>query len=243
VSDLPVRLVGDVGSPVDESRRRPVGASDALRVLLAEDHHVVRRGVAMVIQADARFSVVGEAVNGREAVEMAVRIRPDLVLLDVKMPGIDGVRAAQIIKQQAPDVRILMLTGITPSPATLTMFHGAADGYILKDASPAELLEAIRCVGAGKPYLQGSIIRQLLGGVTLEVDDDAARVLSPLTTRELEVLGLMAMSHTNRAIAGSLSVSEETVRTHVKHILQKLAQPDRTNAVVAAVRAGLLDLG
>jgi DNA-binding NarL/FixJ family response regulator len=164
-----------------------------LRVVLAEDHHVVRRGLAMVLQTDADFSVVGEAGDGQEAVEMALRIRPDLVLLDVRMPCLDGVRAAQIIKQQAPAVRILMLTGITPSPATLTMFHGAADGYILKDASPVELLEA--------------------------------------------------MSHTNREIASSLSVNEETVRTHVKHILQKLAQPDRTNAVVAAVRAGLLDRG
>jgi DNA-binding NarL/FixJ family response regulator len=214
-----------------------------LRVLLAEDHHVVRRGLAMVLQTDADFSVVGEAVNGHEAVEMAVRIRPDLVLLDVRMPCIDGVRAAQIIKQQAPAVRILMLTGITPSPATLTMFHGAADGYILKDTSPVELLEAMRCVGAGKPYLQGSIIRQLLGVVALGTEHEEALVVSPLTTREIEVLRLMAMSRTNREIAGSLSVSEETVRTHVKHILQKLAQPDRTNAVVAAVRAGLLDRG
>jgi DNA-binding NarL/FixJ family response regulator len=214
-----------------------------LRVVLAEDHHVVRRGLAMVLQTDADFSVVGEAGDGQEAVEMALRIRPDLVLLDVRMPCLDGVRAAQIIKQQAPAVRILMLTGITPSPATLTMFHGAADGYILKDASPVELLEAIRWVGAGKPYLQGSIIRQLLGAVALDAEHEEALVVSPLTTREIQVLRLMAMSHTNREIASSLSVSEETVRTHVKHILQKLAQPDRTNAVVAAVRAGLLDRG
>jgi DNA-binding NarL/FixJ family response regulator len=214
-----------------------------LRVLLADDHHVVRRGLAMVLQTEPDVTVVGEAVNGQQAVEMAVRIRPDLVLLDVRMPGLDGVQAAQIIKQHAPDVRILMLTGITPSPATLTMFHGAADGYILKDASPVELLEAMRCVGAGRPYLHGSIIRHLFGTVELEAgDDEDALVIPPLTTREIDVMRLMAMSHTNREIAGSLSVSEETVRTHVKHILQKLAKPDRTNAVIAAIRAGLLDL-
>jgi len=214
-----------------------------LRVLLADDHHVVRRGLAMVLQTEPGVCVVGEAVNGRQAVEMAVRIRPHLVLLDVRMPELDGVRAAQIIKQKAPAVRILMLTGITPSPATLTMFHGAADGYILKDASPVELLEAMRCVGAGKPYLQVSIIQHLLDAAEPETDLGAGfAVIPPLTAREVEVIRLMAMGRTNREIAGSLSLSEETVRTHVKHILQKLAQRDRANAVIAAIRGGLLDL-
>ena len=198
-----------------------------MRVLLADDHHVVRRGLAMLLDAEPDVAVVGEAVNGRQAVKMALRIRPHLVLLDVRMPGLDGIQAAQIIKQQAPAVRILMLTGITPSQGTLTMFHGAADGYILKDASPIELLEAMRCVGAGKPYLHVSIIRSLFGAVELQTDLEDGHALPPLTARE---------------IAGSLWVSEETVRSHVKHILQKLAQPDRTNAVIAAIRAGLLDL-
>jgi DNA-binding NarL/FixJ family response regulator len=213
-----------------------------LRVLLADDHHVVRRGLAMLLQAEPDVCIVGEAVNGQQAVEMAVRIRPNLVLLDVRMPGLDGVQAAQIIKQHAPAVRILMLTGITPSSTTLTMFHGAADGYILKDASPVELLEAMRCVAAGRPYLQGSLIRQLFGAVVLGAEHEEPPITSPLTAREIDVLRLMATSHTNREIAGSLHVSEETVRTHVKHILQKLAQPDRTNAVIAALRAGLLEL-
>jgi len=213
-----------------------------LRVLLADDHHVVRRGLAMLLDAEPDVAVVGEAVNGRQAVKMALRIRPHLVLLDVRMPGLDGIQAAQIIKQQAPAVRILMLTGITPSQGTLTMFHGAADGYILKDASPIELLEAMRCVGAGKPYLHVSIIRSLFGAVELEADLEDGHALPPLTAREIDVMRLMAMSHTNREIAASLFVSEETVRSHVKHILQKLAQPDRTNAVIAAIRAGQLDL-
>jgi DNA-binding NarL/FixJ family response regulator len=213
-----------------------------LRVLLADDHHVVRHGLAMLLQAEPDVCIVGEAVNGQQAVEMAVRIRPDLVLLDVRMPGLDGVQAAQIIKQQAPAVRILMLTGITPSSTTLTMFHGAADGYILKDASPVELLEAMHCVAAGRPYLQGSLIRQLFGAVVLGAEHEEPIITSPLTAREIDVLRLMATSHTTREIAGSLHVSEETVRTHVKHILQKLAQPDRANAVIAALRAGLLEL-
>jgi DNA-binding NarL/FixJ family response regulator len=217
------------------------GAARPLRVLLADDHNVVRRGLAMVLQSEPDIAIVGEAVDGRQAVEMAVRIRPDLVLLDVRMPGLDGVQAAQMIKQKAPLVRILMLTGIPPSPATLTMFHGAADGYILKDASPTELLEATRCVAAGRPYLQASLIRQLLGAVVLGAEAEEPPVTSPLTAREIDVLRLMARSHTNREIASSLYVSEETVRTHVKHVLQKLAQPDRTKAVLAAIRAGLLD--
>jgi DNA-binding NarL/FixJ family response regulator len=213
-------------------------------VVLADDHDVVRRGLAMVLEAEGEFRVIGEARNGQEAVEAAVRLHPDLVLLDVKMPVLDGVQAAKLIKQEAPGVRILMLTGITASPATLAMFQGAADGYILKDASPAELLDAVRAVAAGKPYLQGSIIRRLFGAVPLEADQEEAPIVStPLTPREIDILRLMATSHTNREIASQLFVSEETVRTHVKHILRKLSQPDRTQAVIAAVRAGLLDIG
>jgi DNA-binding NarL/FixJ family response regulator len=215
-----------------------------LRVVLADDHDVVRRGLAMVLEAEGEFQVIGEARNGQEAVDAAVRLRPDLVLLDVKMPVLDGVQAAKLIKQEAPGVRILMLTGITASPATLAMFQGAADGYILKDATPTELLDAVRAVAAGKPYLQGSIIRRLFGAVPLEAEQEEAPIVStPLTPREIDILRLMATSHTNREIASQLFVSEETVRTHVKHILRKLSQPDRTQAVIAAVRAGLLDIG
>jgi DNA-binding NarL/FixJ family response regulator len=215
-----------------------------LRIVLADDHDVVRRGLAMVLEAQPELHVVGEARNGQEAVEVAVRLRPDLLLLDVKMPVLDGVQAAKVVKQEAPEVRILMLTGITASPATLAMFQGAADGYILKDASPGELLDAVRSVAAGKPYLQGSIIRRLLGAIPLEADHGDEPIIStPLTPREIDILRLMATSHTNREIASQLFVSEETVRTHVKHILRKLSQPDRTQAVIAAVRAGLLDIG
>jgi DNA-binding NarL/FixJ family response regulator len=219
-------------------------ARPRLRVVLADDHDVVRRGLAMVLEAEGEFRVVGEVRNGQEALEAAVRLRPDLVLLDVKMPVLDGVQAAKLIKHEAPEVRILMLTGITASPATLAMFQGAADGYILKDASPSELLDAVRTVAAGKPYLQGSIIRRLFGAVPLDTGhDDEPIIASPLTPREIDILRLMATSHTNREIATQLFVSEETVRTHVKHILRKLSQPDRTQAVIAAVRAGLLDIG
>jgi DNA-binding NarL/FixJ family response regulator len=213
-------------------------------VVLADDHDVVRRGLAMVLEAEGEFQVIAEVRNGQEAIEAAVRLRPDLVLLDVKMPVLDGVQAARLIKQEAPAVRILMLTGITASPATLAMFQGAADGYILKDATPAELLDAVRTVAAGKPYLQGSIIRRLFGAVPLEAEQSEETIIAtPLTPREVDILRLMATSHTNREIATQLFVSEETVRTHVKHILRKLAQPDRTQAVIAAVRAGLLDIG
>jgi DNA-binding NarL/FixJ family response regulator len=219
-------------------------AGTQIRVVLADDHDVVRRGLAMVLESEPDLQVVGEVRNGQEAIDVAVRLRPDLVLLDVKMPVLDGVQAAKLIKHEAPEVRILMLTGITASPATLAMFQGAADGYILKDASPTELLDAVRTVAAGKPYLQGSIIRRLFGAVPLETEQaDEPIIATPLTPREIDILRLMATSHTNREIATQLFVSEETVRTHVKHILRKLAQPDRTQAVIAAVRAGLLDIG
>lgn len=198
----------------------------------------------MVLEADGEFVVIAEARNGQEAIDRAIHLRPDLVLLDIKMPIVDGVQAAQCIKQEAPEVRILMLTGITAAPATLSAFRGAADGYILKDATPAELVDAARRVAEGKPYLQGSIIRRLLGAHFVEPSpDDEPIITTPLTPREIDILRLMATSHTNREIAGQLTVSEETVRTHVKHILRKLSQPDRTQAVIAAIRAGLLEVG
>lgn len=225
------------------SRERGTAAT-SIRVLLADDHDVVRRGLAMVLEASGEFTIVGEACDGREAVDKAVRHHPDLVLMDLRMPGIDGIQAAQTIKQQAPAIRILMLTGISASPASLSLFRGAADGYILKEASPDELLEASRQVARGAPFLQASIIRRLLGAMPVATGDSGdAEPVSPLTRRELDILRLMATSHTNREIAHRLDISEETVRSHVKHILSKLSQPDRTQAVLAAVRAGLLDVG
>jgi DNA-binding NarL/FixJ family response regulator len=222
----------------------PVIEGRTIRVVLADDHDVVRRGLAMVLEASGKFTVVGEARTGYEAVECAGRLRPDLLLLDVRMPGIDGIQAARLVKQEAPDVRILILTGITASPMMLTLFKGAADGYVLKDATPNELLDAAERVARGVPYLQASLIRRLLGVLPVEtVSQQAAALTSPLTPRELDVLRLMATSHTNREIASQLHVGEETVRSHVKHILGKLCQPDRTQAVIAAVRAGLLDMG
>jgi DNA-binding NarL/FixJ family response regulator len=196
----------------------------------------------MVLQSVAGVRVVGEATNGQEAVEMTVRLSPAVALLDVRMPGVDGVQAAKMIKQRAPRVAILMLTAIIPSVTALTMFHGAADGYILKSATPSELVDAVRCVAAGRPYLQGELIRQITGAIELE-DTDPAHFASarPLTAREIDVVRMMASHRTNREIAESLLVGEETVRTHVRHVLQKLAQPDRSAAVLAAIRSGLLD--
>lgn len=213
-------------------------------MVLADDHDVVRRGLCMVLEADGGFHVVGEARNGREAIDVAVRLMPDLVLLDIKMPGVDGVQAAKVIKEQVPATHILMLTGINPSPSTLLMFQGAADGCILKDATPEELIEAARTVGSGGTYVNAAILRRLLGGAASEPEEDDDRAITgTLTPREIDILRLMATSRTNKEIARQLVVSEETVRTHVKHILRKVAQPDRTRAVLTALRAGLLDVG
>src|SRR5487761_1876551 len=147
-------------------------APGQLRVVLADDHDVVRRGLCMVFEADGGFEGVGEARNGREAIDATGRLTPDRVLLDSKMPGVDGVEAARAIKQRVPGTHILMLTGINPSPATLLMFQGAADGYMLKDASPEELLEAARTVGSGAPYLNAAILRRLLGGAASGPEED-----------------------------------------------------------------------
>lgn len=236
-----MELRSSPGSPASTAVSAEAAATP-IRVVLADDHDVVRRGLAMVLDADGGFRVVGEACTGREAIDAAVRLTPDLVLLDIKMPGIDGVQAAKTIKQEVPATRILMLTGISASPATLSMFQGAADGYILKDATPEELLEAARTVGLGKPYLNATIIRRLFGAAAnAPDDDDEINVAGTLTPREIDILRLLATSRTNNEIARQLMVSEETVRTHVKHILRKMSQPDRTRAVLAALCAGILD--
>ncbi len=214
-----------------------------MRILLADDHAVVRRGLAMVLSLERDFQIVGEAANGEEAVALAMRAQPDLVLLDLKMPRLDGIAAAREIKKQCPHARVLMLTGVEVGSDIFQALEAGADGYVLKDTSPEELVRAIRVVASGEAYLQPSVTRRLLEkvrGPNREAPPPAA--LEPLTPREHQVLALMATTATNREIAERLNISDETVRTHTKNILAKLRQPNRTQAVLYAVRAKLIEL-
>ncbi len=217
-------------------------AANPIRVLLVDDHELVRRGIQMVLRTKADLLVVGEAGNGVQAVELARQLQPHVVLLDLKMPGMSGTYASRAIKQVAPLTRVLILSAADAEQEIVQAMEGNIDGYILKDAPSQELLLAIRTVAAGEPYLQGAVTRRLLR--RLAVNSGRSELLVPpqLTPRELDVLKLMATSRSNKEMAELLVVTEETIRSHSKSILTKLQQPNRMQAVLAALRMGLISL-
>ncbi len=208
-----------------------------IRLVIADDHEVVRKGLMLVLGQERDFEIVAEAHNGREAVALAAERKPDLILLDWKMPELDGLAAAAAIRRQTPVVRTLVLSGAPIEAAALDALDEGVDGFVHKDTSPADLAEAIRIVAGGRTYL-GPEIKQAL--VRRAQATQAPHVT--LTRRELEVLQMMATAATYREIGEQLHISEETVRSHAKSILAKLDQPNRTQAVISAVRAGLIDL-
>lgn len=211
-----------------------------IRLLIVDDHAVVRKGLVMMLRLEPDFEIVGEAENGVKAVKLAKQLQPDLVLLDFIMPEMDGQATALALQVAVPDARILMLTGVALEERVLEMLAVEADGYVMKDIEPDELAQVIRTVARGEAYLHPSLARRLLNRVT-----ERRPTLSPqvqLTQREQEILRWMATPATYREIAEKLFVSEETIRSHAKHILSKLQQPNRAQAVLAAVRAGLIDL-
>jgi len=216
-----------------------------MRILIADDHAVVRRGLEMVLRLESDFEIVGDAANGEEALAQTKRLAPDLVLLDLKMPRLDGIEAARAIKRHAPRTRILMLTGIeADQQEVMKALEAGADGYVLKEVSPEELSRAIRVVGAGEAYLQPAVTRRVIERLRARSPARAevhAEMIESLTPREREILQLMATSATNREIAQKLIISEETVKSHTKNILAKLGQPNRTRAVVFALRHGLIE--
>jgi NarL family two-component system response regulator LiaR len=216
-------------------------AEDRTRILIVDDHAVVRRGLVMVLRMESDFEIVGEAENGARAVELAKQLLPDLVLLDFVMPGMDGEATALALQAALPKVRILMLTGVTLDERVLDMLATGVDGYVMKDIEPDELAQAIRIVARGEAYLHPALARRVLDRVGAR-RSSLATLPVQLTQREHEVLRWMATPATYREIAEKLFVSEETIRSHAKHILSKLQQPNRAQAVLAAVRAGFIEL-
>ncbi len=209
-----------------------------IRVLLVDDHAIVRKGLAMVLQLEPDIEIVGQAESGEIAIVLAQSLTPDLVLLDFVMSGMNGEQTAAALRKLSPKTRILMLTGVDLDDRVLKMLATDADGYVIKNIEAEQLAEAIRTVVRGEAYLHPTLARHLL---------ESNRQPAPtpkitLTRRETEVLRLMATPATYKQIAAKLYVSEETIRTHAKHILGKLQQPNRAQAVLAAVRAGLIDL-
>lgn len=218
-----------------------MGEEHKTRILVVDDHAVVRKGLIMVLRLEPDFEIVGEAENGTMAVEMAQRLQPDLVLLDYVMPEMDGADTSITLRKLLPDIKILMLSGVELDDRALDLLSTGVDGYIIKDIEPEELSQAIRTVAQGEAYLHPSLARRLLNQMTSQ-RQAAPNTVTHLTPREKEVLTWMATPKTYREIAEELVVTEETIRSHAKKILSKLHQPNRAQAVLAAVRAGLLEL-
>jgi DNA-binding NarL/FixJ family response regulator len=216
-----------------------------IRVLLVDDQSLVRMGFRMILEAEADIAVVGEAGDGTAAVSMARALRPDVVLMDVRMPGADGIEATAAITAAGGPARVLILTTYDLDRYVYAGLRAGASGFLLKDAPPADLLAAIRTVADGAAVLAPTTTRRLIDQfVPLLPDPErtTARVslLEPLTDREREVFGLLARGQSNREIASGLHLSESTIKIHVGHILAKLNLRDRVQAVVQAYETGLI---
>ncbi len=216
-------------------------AKKKTRLLIVDDHAVVRKGLIMVLRLEPDFEIVGEAENGARAVKLAQSIKPDLVLLDFVMPEMDGEKTVVALREIMPEIKILMLTGIELDDRVLDMLATDVDGYVIKDIEPDELAQAIRTVARGEAYLHPALARRVLDRAANKQNASSPRPVH-LTPREEEVLRWMSTPNTYREIADHLFVSEETIRSHAKRILSKLDQPNRAQAVLEAVRAGLIDL-
>jgi len=209
-------------------------------VLVVDDHEVVRRGIVTFLETEAGIEVVGEADNGREAVAMAQLIEPDVILMDLVMPEMDGIEAIREIRLQKPKSQVLVLTSFGSDDKIFPAVKAGALGYLLKDTSPEELVHAILQAAAGHATLNPTVAGRLLRQFSSETEP--ATPLEPLTEREIEVLQLIARGLTNEQIGEKLFISEATVRTHVSHILGKLSLGNRTQAALWALRKGLVTL-
>ncbi len=213
-----------------------------IRVLIVDDHAVVRHGIMSMLKLEDDIEVVGEADSGMAAVEKVRALNPALVLLDLKMPGMGGPLTCRAIKEVSPKTRVLILTGVGAEQEVMTALEHDADGYMLKDAPSEELLHAIRVIADGQAYLQPSITRRVLRRLSAGTGPQQPLLPPQLTPRELDVLRLMATSRSNKEMAEALTVTEETIRSHIKSILGKLRQPNRMQAVLSALRLGIIEL-
>ncbi len=225
----------------------PAAGVPAIRVVVSDDHPVVRQGLRSFLEAQG-FDVVGEAADGAAAVEVVRRERPDVLLTDLVMPGVDGIEAIRRLRADGPPVGILVLTSFSGADQVIPAIQAGADGYLLKDAGPAALDGAIRAVHRGEPLLAPEAAAVVMARVAGEGGAAAPAApaadhpdLERLTAREREVLAGLGRGLSNKALAAELFVSEKTVKTHVSSVLAKLRLTDRTQAALFAVRVGLAD--
>ncbi len=210
---------------------------EPIRILIVDDHAVVRKGLAMVLRLEPSLEVIGEAENGRAGLEAAQRLQPDIVLADLVMPEMDGQAMALALRKSNPKIKVMMLTGTEVDDRVYELVAAGIEGYVLKNIEPGELVRAIHAVANGEAYLHPDVMKKVLG----KMQPQSAPSIS-LTPREQEVLEWMATPNTYKQIAKQLSISEETIRSHAKNILEKMGQPNRAQAVLAAMKMGLIRL-
>ena len=211
-----------------------------IRVLITDDHSIVRKGIRALLATEPDIEVVGEAGDGAEAAAQAQALHPDVILMDLVMPKVDGIEATRRILAQQPGMRILVLTSFAADDKVFPAIKAGALGYLLKDSGPDELVQAIHQVHRGEPSLEPSIARKVL--LELSQPPKTPLTAEPLTEREVDVLRLVAQGRSNRDIAEELVITEMTVRTHVSNILSKLHLASRTQAALYALREGLASL-
>lgn len=214
--------------------------SERIRLLIADDHAIVRKGLRALFNTEAGIEIVGEADNGRDAVKLAQELSPDVILLDLIMPLMDGIEAIEHIKKDNPQVKILILTSFADDDKVFPAIKAGALGYLLKDSSPDDLLNAIGCIYRGEPSLDPSVALKLMQEI--HQTPEPSETANPLTRREVEVLQQVAQGMSNQEIASKLCISEQTVRNHVNHILDKLHLANRTQAALYALREGFASL-
>lgn len=205
-----------------------------IRVLVVDDHHIVREGIRAFFKRDQELDIIDEAVDGAEAIAKVRQLRPDIVLMDLLLPVIDGVQAITTIRRELPETEVIALTSVLNSASVAGAIRAGAIGYLLKDAQSNDLRTAVRAAAAGEVYLAPQVSAALVREIRLPEQLDA------LTSREGEVLNLLAQGLSNKNIARQLQIGEDTAKTHVRHILSKLGVQSRTQAILAGMRLGLV---
>jgi len=204
-----------------------------IRVLVVDDHAIVREGLRTFLSLQDGIEVIGEAADGSEAIAAAQRLRPDVVLMDLVMPNVDGVQAMRSLRERVPEARVIVLTSFLEDDRLLPAIRAGAAGYLLKNVEPSELARAVRTADAGEALIDPAVAARLVDALASD-----HRPEQPLTAREQDVLDLLARGYANKRIARELGIAEKTVKTHVSHVLAKLGVADRTQAALYANRAG-----
>jgi len=214
--------------------------AEAIRVLLVDDHAVVREGLRTFLELQDGIEIAGEAADGEAAIREAERLHPDVILMDLVMPKLDGVGAMQELRRRLPSIRVIVLTSFMQDERLLPAIQAGAAGYLLKNVEPAELARAVRAAHAGGTLLDPTVASRLVEAIAQPRGEEPRE---RLTAREREVLALIALGRSNKRIALELGIAEKTVKTHVGHLLAKLGVPDRTQAALLAVREGIGEAG